>query len=606
MANLSDNIISGTVPIKDLTKRTKKYALSVTEDDWTPDASTWGIAWADSDDNWFLDFYIKGTVSGHSSSSNLFPSDGGSGNFTIVGVTASSDTDWDFPATCSNVSTGGYCYLRVAASSTYMIVILPSGTNTNQTYEIEGTLALESEPTWAAANLENRVQITGVVEDNSAMVTSWTSYTPSPTNGFTGLTSVALEWRRIGENCEIRGSFAVSGTNGSDVEIPLPAGQTIGGLTTESVACGVMAKDADSTSRFSLTAKKGDTFFGVDQWTEASFSSNLTIPDPGSGITASGQVYTISNFSVPIAEWAGEGTVNVSASEVRSEVLVDTGNGFSTTGSNKIRRFSSLTTNVGDAITYADDAGTGASFTINKTGFYNITWIDSINVASARHIAVVKNSTDITASPENLAPEIVLAMNLLETAFVSNSVTTGSVRLEAGDVIVPQVDSTSNFVDSNDKVQFRISHVASPYGTTGIQSATSEQAGLLSYYKDGTFTPALTGTSSGSVNGSGTYTRIGKLVIAEIEFNSVNTTGFTGGVRITGLPYTVTSPSATVAAPWVINFNTDQTEADLKFYAVDGADYIDFISSGAGSLANWSSPGPGVYVRGTLVYRTDD
>ena len=57
----------------------------------------------------------------------------------------------------------------------------------------------------------------------------------------------------------------------------------------------------------------------------------------------------------------------------RSEVTVDTGNVYGSTAT-VIPRFSNIRLNQGSAITYADSATSGASFTINEDGVYAISY----------------------------------------------------------------------------------------------------------------------------------------------------------------------------------------------------------------------------------------
>ena len=58
-------------------------------------------------------------------------------------------------------------------------------------------------------------------------------------------------------------------------------------------------------------------------------------------------------------------------------------------------------------------------------------------------------------------------------------------------------------------------------------------------YEEGTFTPIFTGSTSGTANGTGKYTRIGRFVQIQINHSAAlaaNT--LVGNVRVTGLPFT--------------------------------------------------------------------
>jgi hypothetical protein len=72
-------------------------------------------------------------------------------------------------------------------------------------------------------------------------------------------------------------------------------------------------------------------------------------------------------------------------------------------------------------------------------------------------------------------------------------------------------------------------------------TGTSE---LLADYEEGTWTGTLTGSTTAPttpVTATGKYTKVGNLVTITIGFANVNTTGATGNIRITGIPYAANS-----------------------------------------------------------------
>ena len=79
-------------------------------------------------------------------------------------------------------------------------------------------------------------------------------------------------------------------------------------------------------------------------------------------------------------------------------------------------------------------------------------------------------------------------------------------------------------------------------------SATSDTSGLtsggelLDDYEEGTFTPAFdfvsASPSAGATVGQGLYTKIGRLVTVHVRLVNVNSSGATGDVTITGMPFT--------------------------------------------------------------------
>jgi hypothetical protein len=66
----------------------------------------------------------------------------------------------------------------------------------------------------------------------------------------------------------------------------------------------------------------------------------------------------------------------------------------------------------------------------------------------------------------------------------------------------------------------------------------SASANALDDYEEGTFTPKWAGSSAGSVDGVGYYTKIGRLINISIRFENNNHSGFTGHYQIKNLPFT--------------------------------------------------------------------
>jgi len=125
------------------------------------------------------------------------------------------------------------------------------------------------------------------------------------------------------------------------------------------------------------------------------------------------------------------------------EVVVTTGNGYGATNT-KIRRYTTTQSSVGTAITYADDANAGASFTINTTGLYSIYTIDTYTVSATQQtFGVSLNSSQLTTAIEsiNAADRLIIsaAGNNANQAAPSRC-----VRLVAGDIIRPHTGGVTN------------------------------------------------------------------------------------------------------------------------------------------------------------------
>jgi hypothetical protein len=133
-------------------------------------------------------------------------------------------------------------------------------------------------------------------------------------------------------------------------------------------------------------------------------------------------------------------------------VSVHTGNGHGAVNT-KIRRFTTAMTNTGTAITYADSANNGASFTINETGLYAITYEDSASGGSS-YMGVSVNSAALTTSVDTIP----VATRLLRAVVGATTVSISTVvRLSATDIVRPHTGGSTDGAD--DKVIFTIRKV---------------------------------------------------------------------------------------------------------------------------------------------------
>lgn len=121
-------------------------------------------------------------------------------------------------------------------------------------------------------------------------------------------------------------------------------------------------------------------------------------------------------------------------------VFITTGNGHGSTN-NKIRRFTTTQSSSGSAITYADSATLGATFTINAAGLYAITYADGSTSAS-QNFGVSLNSSQLTSDIVLVTAANRLGMTYNVGAGLGN-VLTFVALLAAGDVLRPH-DAGSN------------------------------------------------------------------------------------------------------------------------------------------------------------------
>lgn len=139
------------------------------------------------------------------------------------------------------------------------------------------------------------------------------------------------------------------------------------------------------------------------------------------------------------------------------EVVVHTGNGHGSTNT-MIRRFTTTMVNLGTAISYADSATLGASFTINSGGLYALYFNDRRGTTSIHVIGASLNSAELTTAVTAIT--VASRLGMAESGgTTSDSTATMArvVRLIAGDVIRPHTNGIQTNTDN--KTMFAIRRV---------------------------------------------------------------------------------------------------------------------------------------------------
>jgi hypothetical protein len=135
------------------------------------------------------------------------------------------------------------------------------------------------------------------------------------------------------------------------------------------------------------------------------------------------------------------------------EVYVYTGNGHGSTNT-CIRRFLTVGAQVGSAISYADSAANGASFTINETGLYAISYGDTLS--STFDIGVSVNSNQLTTGISAITAAHRRLYEFTNDGTSVVVVVAGTVLfLTAGDVVRPHTSGAAADTTVG-RAQFRI------------------------------------------------------------------------------------------------------------------------------------------------------
>uniref|UniRef100_A0A6M3M7U3 Putative tail protein n=1 Tax=viral metagenome TaxID=1070528 RepID=A0A6M3M7U3_9ZZZZ len=173
-------------------------------------------------------------------------------------------------------------------------------------------------------------------------------------------------------------------------------------------------------------------------------ATNNNLPSQANITTAAGDraIYESDGTTVYCVSYTRkDGTAVVASAGPGNHVVrVQTGNGNGSTNT-AIRRFTTVEVNTGTAITYADSATLGASFTINSDGIYAIEYQDA--PSAAQEFGVSRNSTQLSTTISTITPVATRVFYWGSgTAFFPGHIS-GVVRLTAGDVIRPHTSTTA-------------------------------------------------------------------------------------------------------------------------------------------------------------------
>ena len=133
-------------------------------------------------------------------------------------------------------------------------------------------------------------------------------------------------------------------------------------------------------------------------------------------------------------------------------------------------------------------------------------------------------------------------------------------------------------------------------------------ANYLDDYEEGTWTAEIRGTttdpSTAVTQSSARYTKIGRQVFCQFGFSNVNTTGASGGVRVSGLPFSAATTYATGNVMTYVGMTLSTTSTNISPF-VEGTNIAFYQST---NQAGWSeithNAGTGAYLYATVTYET--
>ncbi len=162
-----------------------------------------------------------------------------------------------------------------------------------------------------------------------------------------------------------------------------------------------------------------------------------------------------------------------------NSLRVTTGNGYGSTAT-KIRRFTTIEEHIGSAISYTDSSTDGASFTINTSGLYTISFSDCFG--GGANLGVSRNASSLTTDVASLAVGERLAIE--GTSGGSEPASFAITKyLNAGDIIRPHTDGATEAVPAY--ASFSISsQISTEYVVTPAKSNITDWTA---------YTPIITG-----------------------------------------------------------------------------------------------------------------
>lgn len=161
---------------------------------------------------------------------------------------------------------------------------------------------------------------------------------------------------------------------------------------------------------------------------------------------------THTNGSGTLAAW----TISLAAKILTAlsgteKLIVHTGNGMGSTNT-KIRRFTTVLTNTGSSMTYADSATNGMSVTINNSGIYSVQYCDFTSIVVGFGVSIDSNQLTTDFQSINESNKLIIAggaAGINQGAYVTY-ITSGSVlRCHCH-------GSGSNFTNSSPDTRFHI------------------------------------------------------------------------------------------------------------------------------------------------------
>lgn len=256
----------------------------------------------------------------------------------------------------------------------------------------------------------------------------------------TAANGTAITMKKAGK-LDIQSSIYTIGAANTSITKNQAVLNTYSSTISEMVASQYVNANAEGMLAWSGNVSIGDVF---------RVQSTVTPSvEQGSGLKLFLTETTIpANFSNVLPQW----------SQSDSCIQLRTANGYGSTNT-KIRRFSNTVQNLGNDVTYTDDAVLGGYFTINTSGTYNISYIDLFTTAS--DFGVTLNTAQPTVSIASLTnPSEIICSATGAVGWTQTAAT--QIYLLAGSVLRAHTDGYTTGTSGTLESKFTISKVGKP------------------------------------------------------------------------------------------------------------------------------------------------
>ncbi len=408
-------------------------------------------------------------------------------------------------------------------------------------------------------------------QPQGAVVGEWQSYTFTKNSwGSAGTLSQGSYWRRVGESMEVifnwRGDNTASGATGSSISISIPSGYTI---DFTKIPAGAAASP-DVIGEVIMYGMDGGAATYSHHAMETASSTTVRFTK-----TTSGGVFTNTDlnnardmriygrYTIPIAEWAGAGTVNLAQNDVEYASNSDATSGASNTTAFVYGPGGSQFPNGAVGTEYTRDVQFQAAIqptdkiSVEYSSDSGVTWISP------------GESNDIVAFSSQGSVEYGIRIVALSSTSVRVKFCEGG--RQSNNATYANNGAAWSDIGASSTYKWRVRKISGGQAV-GFGLAANGRSGLIDYYQTDTNTAALSGATT-TPTVTLTATRIGNMVTLVVtNYGGVTKNGSSGALSLPAIIPSWARPTAQTyvsgygkqsgTTGWVIN-----TNGNLDMYA---------------------------------------